>query len=189
LLIHELNMLRVERKTLQRQVKDLLLRVRQAEQKTVPALEDQGTPTAAKAITSSTSDPSIPQLTDLIGRMPDGSGLPRETRRPLSGKAFPASRRAAASSSNNWPARTTWQHAGGDKKQRPDSHVAPEDRRKMQQLLAKADLNQQQIEMQALENKILKDQVQKLETTFTGTGAVGARHVAGAAHKAVRQAR
>lgn len=189
LLIHELNMLRVEKKTLQRQVKDLLLRVRQAELKAAPALHDSTAPPAAKALTSSPSDPSVPQLEDLIGRMPDGSGLPAsEPRRPLSGKAFTTTRRTAAASSNNWPARSTYQHAGGDKKQRPDSHVAPQDKRKMQQLLAKADLNQQQIEMQSLENKILKDQVLHLEANPAALTFGATRHVAGAAHKAVRQA-
>merc|ERR1719395_345364 len=51
LLIHELDMLRVERKNLNRQVKDLLLRVRQAEQKELPdAIEDQGAGPATQAL-------------------------------------------------------------------------------------------------------------------------------------------
>jgi len=60
----------------------------------------------------------------------------------------------------------------------------------MQQLLAKADLNQQQIEMQALENKILRDQVTKLTGNAVGSAeTLGATHVAGSAAKAVKDAR
>jgi len=184
LLIHELNMLRVERKTLQRQVKDLQLRVHNAELKAMPALEDKDTKTVMPALASSPSDPGMLQLADLFGGVPNGSGLPYQTKRPMSGKT----KRAPAPPSSNWPARSTWQHAGGDKKQRPDSHIEPEARRRMQQLLVKADLNQQQIEMQSLENKILRDQVEKLESTAGRAATLNAKHAAGAAHKAVRQA-
>jgi hypothetical protein len=186
LLIHELNILRVERTALQRQVKDLDLRVRHASKpdSPLPPLEDKGSrATSPAGLKNSPSDGTM-KVQDIIGGIPSGSGLPAETRRPLSGKAFSATRRGG-------PARTTWQHAGGAKKQRPDNHVPPEDRRKMQQLLAKADLNQQQVEMQALENKILRDQVHKLEAQRTADAASGTlegMHVAGAAHKAVRQA-
>merc|ERR1719375_2113484 len=83
LLIHELNMLRVERKTLQRQVKDLLLRVRQAElkqsEKAMPALQDKAASPAMPALTSSSSDPSIAQIEGLIGKVPNGAGLPQHT--------------------------------------------------------------------------------------------------------------
>ena len=82
LLIHELNMLRVERKSLQRLFKDLTLRVRQAEYKELPALENHAPPPPAPALAGSSSDTSI-ALHDLFGsKMPDGSGLPAaETRR------------------------------------------------------------------------------------------------------------
>merc|ERR550537_1916418 len=80
LLIHELDMLRVERKNLNRQVKDLLLRVRQAEFKIQttpppPAIEDEATPSSAQAVASSSSDPNLIPIQDIIGR-PSGNGLP-----------------------------------------------------------------------------------------------------------------
>lgn len=185
LLIHELNMLRVHKKTLNRQVKDLMLRVRQAELKALPALEDKDTRShSSLALGNSPSDPSLVPTLDIFGgRAPSGSGLPPG--RPLSGKSFSTTRRIAPTAG---PARSTWQHAGGDKKRRPDAHLPPEERRKMQQCLAKADLNQQQIEMQTLENKILRDQVQMIAEKQETTGSIlGGTHLAGAAHKAVRQ--
>jgi len=197
LLIHELNLLRVEQKALQRQVKDLLLACKMAQVKNVEkqvALQNKHSQAPAMLMGTSPSDPNMLQLGDLFGKVPSGSGLPPQ--RPSSGKA-PRTRQVAASSSNNATRRSTHEFAGGDKKQRPDNHVDPADKRKMQQLLAKADLNQQQIEMQALENKILRDQVTKLtmpSPTIEDPGGAGpaevntAIHVAGAAHKAVRQA-
>jgi hypothetical protein len=182
LLIHELNLLRVERKSLQRQVKDLDLRVRLRDMgsKSPKALEDNNQASISsqpqQALEGAASDPLLNAF--FAGSLPlGGKGLPAERTRPLSGQ------RTAA--------RTTWQHAGGERKQRPNSHMAPEVRGQMQQLLAKADLNQQQIEMQSLENKLLRDQLETLSQRKAGAAEVKApesTYVAGAAHKAVRQA-
>lgn len=63
----------------------------------------------------------------------------------------------------------------------------------MKKLLHRANLKQQEAEMQTLENKMLKDQVQALaeqqqQLAIGGAAALDGTHVAGAAHKAVRQA-
>jgi len=170
--------LRVERKSLQRQVQDLDLRLRHAtsDKEKAKALEDASPDSTLEKVPSrSPSEGNLAQLRDLVvgTTATKGSSLPAERRRPLSAS------------------RTTWQHAGGERKQRPNSHVPPEIRKHMTQLLVKADLNQQQIEMQALENKLLRDQVVALsqQRSETGTSSTFEKtHAAGAAHKAVRQA-
>merc|ERR1712217_1020381 len=64
------------------------------------------------------------------------------------------------------------------------SHVPPAHRKQMQQLLATADLNTQQIQMQRLEHKLLSDQLEKL----AGDRTASPSPAAGGAMAAVRQA-
>jgi chromosome segregation ATPase len=142
LLIHELNELRLEKRGLQDQVKNLELSLRQCQQKLENISNERGMLRSGSSgrLMPIANEPQPPS-----GR-PSGSVPPKPAgRRPPSPGVSSAERRAA-----------------GTLRKGATSHMPPEERQRMQNLLLTADLNSQQIQMQKLENKILRDQVQKL---------------------------
>jgi len=141
LLIHELNELRVEKRNLQDQVKNLELNLRQTQQKLEQANNERG------MLRSGSSGRLMP--IESPGAPPPPTGRPSGSVPPK-----PVARRPpSADSSRRLP---------GQLRKGNTSHMSPEERQRMQNLLLTADLNSQQIQMQKLENKILRDQVQKL---------------------------
>jgi len=159
LLIHELDELRVDRRALQHQVKVLELRVRLAQQKSAQqkALPVEDAPQEGRK-------EAVPALAML--RTPSGSRL---AELELAPRSMLGGGSKGKRMSKSLPA------AG--RRNKTDSHISAEQRQMMQQLLVTADLNNQQIQMQALENKILRDQVEKLlqeKRATTGSGAPGA---------------
>lgn len=154
LLIHELNELRTEKRALQNQVRNLELKLRQAEQKLDVIQTNPSSGAGAAA-------PKLPRV---------------EAGTTNSSAATPT---APVRSASPLPAKHVSKVAGpgGVLRKGPSSHMSAEDKQKMQNLLLAVDLNNQQIQMQKLENKILRDQVQKLveerQAMMRGTGSPG----------------
>eukprot|EP00746_Dinoflagellata_sp_MGD_P164664 gnl/MRDRNA2_/MRDRNA2_93427_c0_seq1.p1 gnl/MRDRNA2_/MRDRNA2_93427_c0~~gnl/MRDRNA2_/MRDRNA2_93427_c0_seq1.p1 ORF type:complete len:1327 (-),score=290.79 gnl/MRDRNA2_/MRDRNA2_93427_c0_seq1:168-4148(-) len=144
LLIHELNELRMEKRGLQDQVKNLELNLRQTQQKLEQAHNERG------MLRSGSSGRLMP--IEAGGAPPPPAGRPSGSVPPK-----PAGRRPPSPGSGSVERRLPGQLRKGN-----NSHMSPEERQRMQNLLLTADLNSQQIQMQKLENKILRDQVQKL---------------------------
>jgi len=137
-LIVELNELRQEKVRLQQEVKSLNLHIRSLE----GPPSQQRLPSAAKLPPS----PSSPAL-----------GIREPSLPPAATRETPA----AAVGKRMIPG------TGGLKKGSPTaSHMTLEERQRMQNLLVQADLNQQQIQLQKLEIRILRDQLAKLMSSI-----------------------
>jgi len=145
LLIHELNELRTEKRALQDQVKNLELTLRQTQQKLDQASNERG------MLRAGSSGRLMPL--EAPGAPPPPSGRPSGSVPPK-----PVGRRPPSPGSSSVERRVPQ----GQLRKGNTSHMSPEERQRMQNLLLTADLNSQQIQMQKLENKILRDQVQKL---------------------------
>jgi len=172
-LIHELNDLRAERKALAREAKDLELRVRLTENSLVLKQAE-----AQPSLANSAPQAAIangPSASAAGGKRPMSSSGSRERL----AAADPAARRAADGFSERAKAQASRSlpppalGKGKLKKAPGAAHIAPEERKQMQKLLATVDMNNQQIQMQRLEHKLLADQLEKVitERRTAGSGA------------------
>mmetsp|Transcript_97164 Transcript_97164/g.245040 ORF Transcript_97164/g.245040 Transcript_97164/m.245040 type:complete len:1352 (-) Transcript_97164:253-4308(-) len=171
-LIHELDKLRKDRKELNSAVKNLELKVQALEKRQASVA------TPAKAIRDSgqgLEDTASANMTALA------EGATGSTDR-LQGVFGPG----ATSQASPVPILS---HDGslGRLRKAGLAHRSPEERRQMQQLLAAADLRNQQVQMQRLEQKLLQDQLSSLMASRGQTTDV-APVAAGAGHAAVRMA-
>lgn len=140
-LIQELSVVRVENTALQREAKDLELRVRAKKQRLADIVMEREKALAASLKPRSCS-PAI------LGRPQTPSGLSAVVERTTCGgkpmDMLPSGPR------------------GSLRKTAGRSHKSVESRRHLDRLLLKADVNEQQMKMQKLENKLLQDQLCKL---------------------------
>jgi len=162
MLIHELNELRVERKTSQTKMRLLELKLKETEQE-VQKFQLEG-----KQENLALRDGSAPPL-DISAASSGGPGPSRPLRRSPSAPA-PGERRSqrqmdkqsVTGASSSVAGSSAAKSHGGKVAKGFASHVSQEEQRRMHNLLLTKDLDQQHIQMQKLENKILRDQVDKL---------------------------
>jgi len=175
LIINELDELRVENKTLQRQSKDLELRVRQMEQRAA----EQRALAPAQALTTAPS----PGWDGGSSGMPTNAKDKREASVAVADLFSDRVRKQQPETSTPTvmpvSAAPSLGITGNLRKTSGASHLCPDERKHMQKLLAVADLNNQQIQMQRLEHKLLQDQLERLmqekqrTVTSDGDNAVG----------------
>lgn len=155
LLIHELDELRADKKELEKKAQDLQLRVREIESKIGVAKH------------------SALAIADVNAREGDNRTEPKAV------VALPASVRDFFSTT------TPLVPPRGRFLKPSSSHIPEEQKQDMQRLLAMADLNNQQIQMQRIEQRLLQDQLDQLTKVRTKRTDASA---AGAGIAAVRQA-
>mmetsp|Transcript_17647 Transcript_17647/g.61722 ORF Transcript_17647/g.61722 Transcript_17647/m.61722 type:complete len:1397 (+) Transcript_17647:90-4280(+) len=149
-LMHELDKLRKDRKDLHIQVKDFELKVQTAEKKRADAAARKAAATKALALKSPAAMAALEdQDSDydvaMANTAPHGSFF----------GARAASQAAARTMRGN--------SSAGNLRKSGAVHRTHEEKRAMQKLLAAADLRSQQVQMQSLENKLLRDQLAHLE--------------------------
>eukprot|EP00747_Dinoflagellata_sp_TGD_P024616 gnl/TRDRNA2_/TRDRNA2_130676_c0_seq1.p1 gnl/TRDRNA2_/TRDRNA2_130676_c0~~gnl/TRDRNA2_/TRDRNA2_130676_c0_seq1.p1 ORF type:complete len:1115 (-),score=249.91 gnl/TRDRNA2_/TRDRNA2_130676_c0_seq1:22-3366(-) len=141
LLVHELNQLRVQKKSMQSHVQSLEKKLGEVE----------------KELAKVSSDNKL-QLTDgANATAPAGIGAPRTP----SSRPGPRQLTNTVAMGETVPQDSKRATNGGIRKG-PTSKMSLEERKKMQGLLRATDLHSQQIQMQRLENKLLRDQVERL---------------------------
>eukprot|EP00929_Paragymnodinium_shiwhaense_P031142 TRINITY_DN17520_c0_g1_i1.p1 TRINITY_DN17520_c0_g1~~TRINITY_DN17520_c0_g1_i1.p1 ORF type:complete len:1419 (-),score=422.29 TRINITY_DN17520_c0_g1_i1:36-4292(-) len=156
LLIQEVSELRVEQKALQRQLKDLDLQVRLAEAKVQQQSKDEAE--AAKALTNGAEREDSEADDGALSLLPEAVRLFFKG----AGHELVATEAAAKSKLQGTMLKQVKPTGQSTAKKAAVRKATLEERRRVQKMLLAADLSNQQIQMQALENKLLRDQVTKV---------------------------
>eukprot|EP00927_Polykrikos_kofoidii_P049000 TRINITY_DN43152_c0_g1_i1.p1 TRINITY_DN43152_c0_g1~~TRINITY_DN43152_c0_g1_i1.p1 ORF type:complete len:1459 (-),score=287.25 TRINITY_DN43152_c0_g1_i1:39-4415(-) len=177
LLIQEVTELRVEQKALERVVKDLELQVHQAKTKLALERKAFGANTALADRTAS-QQLQEQQLQQQLAETTSGdavalegvfstsrvAGFGHESKAPQKAREGQTLHKALQQKSPAAVVKpgTTLLHQVRGSRKKACGISALQERKEMQNLLMKADIADREIQMQSLENKLLKDQVQKL---------------------------
>lgn len=155
MLVHQLNELRVQKHSLNVQLRNLQAKLGQEEQK---MLDRQALPAPPR--------PAAAPSPALLPRTPSGGALPgprqqqSASQKSLEIYAAPAGGKPqsvpplAAAARKCSPARHSRDHRG--------ERLSAEEQKRMQALMLTTELNTRQMEVQAIENKFLRDQIDKL---------------------------